>query len=147
MTETPSNLRENAYIPGNEHLLEEIIYEAQKKGLGRFDGLDLGVGIIGAQKKFLYVNKKFQEITGYQEEELLNQSPQLLFAKEDFPKMLLNMQGVAEAEGVYLNGTPISYLRKDRGKIVCQFAGKRITIAGEPCLVGFIKDNFHIPPD
>ncbi len=141
-----SRLREEGYLPGNEHLFRDALEHARNSNFSALDGLDLGVGMISSKKQFIYVNAKFCEITGYTSVELVGQAPAMLFTKEDFPKMLINMQSIAEAEGLYVNGTPLCYLRKDRSKIMCQFAGHKVNVSGEPCLIGFLKEGHLVPP-
>ena len=131
--ELEAALRENESLRRSLRESEEKFHRLVERSLV---GISLSDG-----HRFIYVNPKFAEITGYSVDELLHMGPLDILAKGDHSQaseMLL--RGLA-GEIISNFSTIINILRKDGTMVIGELTGgPSVDVDGKPALIAMIED-------
>jgi len=90
------------------------------------------------RKKFLFVNERMMDITGYTQEELLSINPFRLIHPQEVPRIINAVKTLKEQGS--LNSLKLRILRKDKNTLIVLFNAKIIRHEGRLAVMGTIKD-------
>jgi PAS domain S-box-containing protein len=118
---------------------EEEIRRAEEKFRTIFEGSTEGIVAADAKtQKFIFVNPRICEITGYSLKELLKLSLPDLNREKDLPNAI--EQFTKSLQGKIPIASDIPILRKDKKVVYCDISSKLMRIGGQDLLVGFFRD-------
>jgi PAS domain S-box-containing protein len=121
--------------------IERELREAEERFRLLVEQALLGIYILGQDGRFLYVNPKMEEITGYTQDELRSSVSVLdLIAESDRSLIEANMRKRFSGEipsAVYA----FKGRRKDGSLIDVEVYGARIELNGTPAVIGMLRDT------
>jgi PAS domain S-box-containing protein len=98
------------------------------------------IAIVGADRKFIYVNPQFTDLTGYAESELLGKAFDMTLHPDQRALALTRFED-------RLKGLPVPsrydalYDRKDGTTVPVRFSARRIAWMGQPAVIGYVQDQ------
>ncbi len=118
---------------------EELLKDSEEKYRILFEGANDGIIITDPEtKKFVFVNHKICEMTGYTLNEILNMDMAKIHPEKDLPFVLEQFEKQFKDERFI--GEDIPVLRKDGTIIYCNVNGRKIEIGKQVLLMGFFRD-------
>ena len=116
---------------------ETLLVESEERYRTLVEESNDGI-FITDRKKFLFVNERMMDITGYTQEELLSINPFRLIHPQEVPRIINAVKTLKEQGS--LNSLKLRILRKDKNTLIVLFNAKIIRHEGRLAVMGTIKD-------
>ncbi len=117
----------------------ETLKESEEKYRSIFEGANDGIIACDLKSgKFLFINKRMSDLTGYSEKEILKLGVKDLHPPESLPNVLKQFNRMASGEATEAIDIPV--MRKDKSIIYCDIGSSFLGKNNKTALLGFFRD-------
>jgi PAS domain S-box-containing protein len=118
---------------------EEALKESEEKYKTILNGGNDGIVAVDAQtKKYIFVNKEMEKITGYTKDELMKITTDKLHPQKDRKWVMQKFQEVVAGKIDITSDIPVE--RKNKKVVICDIRATPTQIKGRTVIIGFFRD-------